>query len=144
MSAPKTVAAYFASLDEPHRSTLKKVRADIMSVAPFLEESISYGIPTFKHGPGHGVVSIAAFKAHCSLFPMSNAAAAALGLKVSGKSTVQFPPDKPPSAALVRRIVKYRLGEQAAVREQRAAKKAGKKAAAKKAAKKIGKKKGRS
>lgn len=136
MAKANTVAAYLAALPQPHRATLQKLRADILAAEPRLEETISYNIPTFKLGPGHGIVSFAAFKNHCSLFPMSSSAAGALGLEVSGQSTLQFPPDTPPSAALVKKIIKYRLKEQAAVREKRAAKKAAKKAKAKKPAKK--------
>ena len=136
MKRAETVQTYLAALKQPHRATLEKLRADILAAAPDLEETISYGMPTFKRGPGHGVVAFAAFKNHCSLFPMSSRIAGELGLTVAGKSTLQFPPDKPLSAALVKKVVKYRLAENAAVKAERAAKKAAKKAGAKQAAKK--------
>lgn len=140
MAKVQSVAAYLAALQQPHRGTLEKLRADILAAEPRLEETISYNIPTYKLGAGYGIVSFAAFKNHCSLFPMSSSAAGALGLEVSGQSTLQFPPDTPPSAALVKRIIKYRLQENAALKAKRAAKKAEKQAAKKAEAKKPAKK----
>lgn len=132
MKKPLTVAVYLAATPQPHRATLEKVRADILAAAPDLEETISYGMPTFKRGPGYGIVSIAAFKNHCSLFPMSKAVGGDLGgAYLSGESTLQFPPDKPLPTALVKKIVKARIAENEKLQTARAARKAAKKAAAK-------------
>ncbi len=130
MKTAKTVAAYLAALPPDQRKVLTKLRADIMAAEPKLEETISYGMPTFKLGPGYGIVGFAAFKAHCSLFPMSATIAKELGLRVSGKSTLQFTPEEPLSAALVKRIVKHRVAEDKALRAERAARKAAKKRSA--------------
>src|SRR6267143_1318733 len=66
--APKSIDEYLAGVPEPARSTLNKVRAAIRSAAPReATETISYGIPAFKH---KGVlIWFAAFANHCSLFP---------------------------------------------------------------------------
>src|SRR5437899_11286914 len=66
--APKNVDEYLAGVPEPARSTLNKLRATIRSAVPAeATETISYGIPAFKH---KGVlVWFAAFSSHCSLFP---------------------------------------------------------------------------
>ena len=131
-----TVAAYLADTPQPHRATLEKLRRDILAVAPDLEETMSYGMPTFKRGSGYGIVAFAAFKHHCSLFPMSARVGAKLGgAWLSGKSTLQFPADKPLPTTLVKQIVKARLAEDAELKVARAARKAAKKAAAKKAKK---------
>ncbi len=46
----KTVDEYLASVPEPARSTLNKVRAAIRSVVPVeATETISYGIPAFQY-----------------------------------------------------------------------------------------------
>src|SRR6266436_5966513 len=67
--APKNVDEYLAGVPEPARSTLKKVRAMIRSVAPArATETISYGMPIFKY-KGF-LVGFAAFSDHCSFFPM--------------------------------------------------------------------------
>src|SRR5713101_9648563 len=68
---PKNVDEYLAGVPEPARSTLNKMRAAIRSAAPReATETISYGMPTFKH---NGVlVWFAAFSDHCSLFPTAS------------------------------------------------------------------------
>jgi uncharacterized protein YdhG (YjbR/CyaY superfamily) len=107
-----TVAKYFSALPEPAKSTLQKVRAAILSACPKgTIETISYGIPTFKHNGG--IVAIAAFKDHCSLFPMSYFVIDKFRPQLSrfeiSKGTVRFPLDKPLPAPLLKKIVKARL-----------------------------------
>jgi uncharacterized protein YdhG (YjbR/CyaY superfamily) len=111
---PQTVDAYLARVPEPARSSLKKVRSAVRSVAPpETTEGISYGIPMFKY---QGMLfGYAAFKNHCSLFPTSLAVMDAFkndlkNFEVS-KGTIRFPLDKPPSAALIKKLVKARLAE---------------------------------
>ncbi len=116
------VDEYMASLPEEQRAALEKLRGTIKAAAPHATETISYQMPAFRDGD-RLLVSYAAFKDHCSLFPMS--------LKViddhrdelepylSGRGTIRFLPDGPLPAALVRKIVKERLAENAARRRQR-------------------------
>lgn len=108
----KAVEAYLAKVPEPARGTLEKMRAMIRAIAPKeATEGISYGMPAFKYGKP--LVGYAAFKDHCSLFPMSGAVIAAMKdeLKdyVTAKGTVQFALEKPLPATLVKKIVKARL-----------------------------------
>jgi uncharacterized protein YdhG (YjbR/CyaY superfamily) len=115
-SDTKAVANYYARLSEPAKSTLQKVRAAILSACPKATiETISYGIPTFKHNGG--IVAIAAFKDHCSLFPMSYFVIDKFRTELSrfevSKGTVRFPVDKPLSATLLKKIVKARLAQMA-------------------------------
>ena len=108
---PQNVDEYLAGVPEPARSTLNKMRTAIRSsVPPEAIETISYGIPAFKH---KGVlVWFAAFSNHCSLFPTSSVIAAfkneLKGFSTS-KGTIHFPIDKPLPTALIREIVKARL-----------------------------------
>jgi len=109
------VDRYLAKVPEPARSTLDRVREVIRSVVPAeTTEGISYGIPTFKYKGG--LVAYAAFKNHCSLFPMSAALIDAFGDEVAkyrtSKGTLQFPVDKAPPAALLKKIVKTRIAQQ--------------------------------
>jgi uncharacterized protein YdhG (YjbR/CyaY superfamily) len=110
----KNVNEYLAGLPEPARSTLKTVRAVIRSVVPAeTTEVISYGIPTFKYK--RGLVAFAAFKDHCSFFPMGSSVLDAFkeelkGFRVS-KGTLHFPLDRPLPAALVKKIVKARIAQ---------------------------------
>jgi uncharacterized protein YdhG (YjbR/CyaY superfamily) len=106
------VADYFSRLPEPAKSTLQSVRAAILSACPKgAIETISYGIPTFKHNGG--ICAIAAFKDHCSLFPMSyfvidKFRPQLTRFKIS-KGTVRFPIDKPLPTQLLKKIIKARL-----------------------------------
>src|SRR5271169_960817 len=67
---PKDIDEYLAGVPEPARTTLNKVRAVIRAaVPPEATEAISYRMPTFKYKGS--LVAFAAFKNHCSFFPMS-------------------------------------------------------------------------
>ena len=95
------------------RTTLRKVRATIRSAAPAATtEGISWGMPMFKYKGM--LLGLAAFSNHCSIFP-GPSVIAALKAELKGfhtsKGTIQFPMDKPLSAALVRKIVKARIAE---------------------------------
>ena len=111
---PKDIDEYLATVPEPARSTLNKIRAVIRSAAPpGATEAISYGMPTFKYKGS--LVAFAAFKNHCSLFPMSGSVIETFKNELKGfhtsKGTLQFPLDKPLSSALLKKIVKSRVAQ---------------------------------
>jgi len=111
---PKTVGEYLAQVRGPARGMLKNMRAAIRSAVPReATETISYGIPAFKHE--RVLVWYAAFAKHCSLFP-SKAVIEAFKKELKGyptsKGTIHFPLDKPLPVALIKRIVKARVAEQ--------------------------------
>jgi uncharacterized protein YdhG (YjbR/CyaY superfamily) len=117
MAEPATVDEYLAGVPEGPRTALEDLRKIIKAAAPDATELISYGMPAFKHN-GKFLVSFAAYRDHCSLFPASQGIRRALGRELassfSGKGTIRFPADKPLSAEVVRKIVKVRLDEVAA------------------------------
>ncbi len=103
------VEAYLAQVPEPARTTLEKLRATIRAAAPKeATEAISYGMPSFQYKGG--LVAYAAFKQHCSFFPMGSAAIEEFAEELKGfrvsKGTIQFPLDKPLPAGLVKKMVK--------------------------------------
>ena len=106
------VEAYLARVAEPARTTLEKVRAMIRAVAPKeATEAISYKIPSFQLKGA--LVWYAAFKKHCSFFPMDHSLEEEFTEELKSckvlKGTVQFAVDRPLSQALVARIVKTRV-----------------------------------
>jgi len=106
------VEAYLAKVPEPARSTLEKMRAMIRAAAPKeATEAISYRIPSFQYKGG--LVWYAAFKKHCSFFPMDHSLAEEFAEELKTckvlKGTIQYPLDRPLSKALVTRIVKARV-----------------------------------
>jgi uncharacterized protein YdhG (YjbR/CyaY superfamily) len=112
--APKNVDEYLACVTEPARSTLIKVRAAIRSAMPAeATEAISYQMPAFKY-KGRPLLWFAAFSNHCSLFPTASVVEAIKnelkGFSIS-KGTIQFPVDKPLSAALLKKMVKLRIAQ---------------------------------
>jgi len=111
-SGKDDVDAYLARVPEPARTTLEKMRAMVRAAAPKdATEAISYGIPSFQYKGG--VVWYAAFKKHCSFFPMDHSLEEEFEDELkkyrTSKGTIQFPVDKPLSKALVTRIVKSRV-----------------------------------
>ncbi|HEY6465523.1 MAG TPA: DUF1801 domain-containing protein [Candidatus Acidoferrales bacterium] len=111
----KTVSEYIAALPKAARARLQEIRKIIRAAAPGSEEAISYNIPAFKTN-GASLVWYAAFKEHIGLYPRVSAIAAfkdeLAGYKTS-KGAIQFPIEKPIPARLVKRIVKFRLEENA-------------------------------
>src|SRR5436190_12674924 len=122
MAGLERVAEYLAAVPAGQRAALEKLRRQIQAAAPHATETISYQMPAFRDGD-RLLVAYAAFKDHCSLFPMSlkiiDDHRDELEGHLSGRGTVQFTADRPLKAALVRRIVKARLAENAERRRQR-------------------------
>lgn len=119
---PTTVDEYLAAVPEPARTTLSKIRTAIRSVVPAeATEGISYGMPAFKYkGP---LFAYAAFSKHCSIFPMSYAVIGGFQAELEkldvSKGTIRFPQHKPPSAALIKKMVKARIAENEARSKKR-------------------------
>lgn len=105
---------YINRFPESTQRMLKQVRSTIKKEAPAAEEKISYGIPTITLDNAY-LVYFAGWKNHISLYPISTAMETAItGLSAyytSGRGTVQFPLDKPVPAALITKIVKFRMKE---------------------------------
>jgi len=118
MTGVTSVEAYLAALPEGSRAALEKLRKTIKAAAPEATDAISYQMPAFKDGRGRTLVSYAAFKDHCSLFPMSMRVIEAhreeLEPYLAGKGTIRFTPGKPLPVALVKKILRARLEENAA------------------------------
>jgi uncharacterized protein YdhG (YjbR/CyaY superfamily) len=106
------VRGYLAAQPLAVRRILEKQRAAIRAAAPGAIEVFSYGIPGFKLD-GKPLAWYAGYKGHTSLYPFGEAIQRAFGKELEGcsfsKGTIRFPIEKPPSAALVKRLVKARI-----------------------------------
>jgi uncharacterized protein YdhG (YjbR/CyaY superfamily) len=116
--AATTHDEYLAALSVDKRRALEKLRQDIKAAAPKAEECVSYGIPGFRLN-GKLLVSYGAAAKHCAFYPGSTLQAFNKQTKdydTSGKGTIRFPANEPLPSALVKKIVKARIAEQAKAR----------------------------
>ena len=118
----KTIDEYLARIEPDQRAALEALRRVIRKAAPKAEEVITYGIPAFKQ-TGF-LLGFAASAKHCSLHPMNNHTVADFAADLAGYSmstgTVRFTPDKPLPVAVVTKIVKARIAENAADAKEKA------------------------
>ena len=119
-SDAEKVEAYFAALSDESRAMLEEMRQTIRAVVPGAAEVMSYGMPAFKDKKP--IVAYAAFKQHCSLFPYGPSAIEAFKAELKGyklsTGTIQFPLGEPLPKELIKRIVEFRV-EQNAQRARR-------------------------
>lgn len=106
------IDTYIASFPMDVQDKLQRLRKVIRESAPEAVEAICYSMPTFKLNGN--LVHFAAFKSHIGFYPTSSGILAfekdLLSYK-HAKGSIQFPIDEPIPYDLVRRIVKFRVGE---------------------------------
>lgn len=114
MDSLAEVETYLAALPEDSRATLENLRQTVKSLVPDAVEVLSYGMPTFKYR-GHPLVYYAAWKNHCSYYPLTQAVGEACGEDLKGyeteKGTLRFPIGHQFPDALVGKIVEARMQE---------------------------------
>lgn len=107
-SSPSDVGAYIARQPPAARVVLKKVRGIVRRALPAAEETIRYGMPAYRL-KGRPVAYFAGWKAHWSLYPVSEAIRRELGAALApyafSRGTLRFPWAAPVPAELVKRIV---------------------------------------
>jgi uncharacterized protein YdhG (YjbR/CyaY superfamily) len=114
MKSPE-VDAYIARFPKRVQALLGKVRRTISTAAPKAAELISYRIPAYRQN--RILVYFAGFKAHIGMFPpvRGNAALERAVAKYAGpKGNLRFPYDEPLPLALISRIVRHKLKQDAA------------------------------
>ena|SRR5437899_976763 len=112
---PRTIDEYLATLSDDKRAALEKLRRTIRAAAPKAEERISYRICAFRQNGM--LVGFGATKNHCAFYLMSSSTAQAHKDELkdydTSKGTIRFPAHIPLPAALVRKLVKARIAENA-------------------------------
>jgi uncharacterized protein YdhG (YjbR/CyaY superfamily) len=111
----KTVDEYIKSFPADIQTLLKKVRETIIKNAPDAVESIAYGMPAYKMN-GKPLVYFAGFKKHIGFYATPTGHAEftkELSSYKQGKGSVQFPLDKPIPYELIKRMVIFRVKENA-------------------------------
>ncbi len=114
---PKSVDDYLASLPQPARRIMNRVRTVIRKSIPACDESIAYGMAAYKLA-GKSVVYVAAWKQHWALYPAYPSILAAFAKELEPfeveKATIRFPYEGRLPVHLVARIAKLRLAEEKA------------------------------
>lgn len=109
---PADIDAYIAGFPPEIQAILQQIRAIVREEAPAARETISYQMPTFVLGKN--LVHFAAFKNHIGFYPTpsgTEAFKAELSAYQGGKGSIRFPLDRPIPYDLIRRIVRFRVGE---------------------------------
>lgn len=110
----KQVDQYIAKFPPETQEQLEAIRAIIRKAAPKAEEVINYAMPGYKMNKV--IVWFAGYKSHVGFYPTPGPIkefAAALKRYKTTKGAIQFPLEEKIPAALVTKIVKYRLKEDA-------------------------------
>ena len=119
----RSIDEYLAALSDDKRAALEKLRRTIRAAAPKAEECISYMLPAFRLN-GRFLVAFGAAVNHCAFYPGGSPVAAhrkELKDYDTSKGTVRFQAANPLPATLVRKMVKARVAENAALQRHTAA-----------------------
>ena len=111
----KDIDSYIKAQPESIHEQLEQIRQIIRSAAPKAKEVISYGMPAFKMNKV--IVYFAGYKNHIGFYPTGTGIKAfeqELGAFKYSKGAIQFPLDKKLPVGLIKRIVKFKVKEDAA------------------------------
>jgi len=114
MAEESPIETYLATLPPDQRDTLQRLRDQVARLLPDAVETISYGMPAFKLN-GRAVVWYAGWKAHCSIYPLTDAFLALHADELKRyrrtRGSLHFTPEAPLTEALVEGLVRERLAE---------------------------------
>lgn len=111
----KNVDAYIKTFPKEIQPILTGVREVIKMCAPEAIESISYGMPAYKTA-GKPLVYFAGYKGHIGFYATPTGHQKfikELAKYKQGKGSVQFPIDEPMPIDLIKKIVQFRVKENA-------------------------------
>jgi len=108
------IDVYLATRPADQREALQHLRAQIKRLVPHATESMTYGMPTIKVD-GRGLLLFAGWKAHCSVYGLSDAFIAEHADELKGfertKGSLHFTTDAPFRESLVEEMVRSRLAD---------------------------------
>ena len=105
VQGPTMTERYLSVLPDGQRKALELLRTRILKAVPGIEEHFAYGMPAFRYH-GKALLYIGAAKNHCALY-----GSVPPGFKEqlkdfkTSKGAIQFTPEAPLPAALVKAIV---------------------------------------
>ena len=109
-----TVDEYIDTFPDDIQQILEKIRKVIRDTAPEAKETISYKIPTYNlHG--RYFIYFAGWKKHIGMYPINSAVKKQFKKELAkykqSKGTVQFPYDKLIPYDLIKKTVRFKVGE---------------------------------
>jgi uncharacterized protein YdhG (YjbR/CyaY superfamily) len=108
---PSNTAEYLALLPADQRKALEKLRKQILSAVPGTVEEFAYGVPAYRYN-GHPLVYMGASKNHCGLYgPVPAGFKEALKDFKMGKGSIQFTPQKPIPADVLKALLRAKAAE---------------------------------
>jgi uncharacterized protein YdhG (YjbR/CyaY superfamily) len=105
---------YLAKQPPDQRESLRDLRARVLGLVPDAVDSMGYGMPMLRVD-GKGLIWFAAWKRHCSVYPVSPAFIAAHPALAdhghTDKGALHFSARQPLPAGVVEDLVRERLAE---------------------------------
>lgn len=105
---------YLQNVTGPNQKALVRLCENIKKIVPGTEESLSYGIPTFKYKK-RPLLGFTATKRHLSIYPFSPNVIVALQKKLGNfelsKGTIRFTSDNPIPVAILKKLLTLRRKE---------------------------------
>ena len=111
---PQTIEEYISAAPAETQKKLQQLNECIRKAAPGTTESLKWSMPA--HSYKKILVTFAVFKNHIGFYPMPSAIkifAKELSKYKTAAGSVQFPLDQPLPLALITRMVKFRVKENA-------------------------------
>lgn len=121
MKSYKSITEYIAAAEKSSQKFLREFRALVRDLVPKGTEAIRYGMPTLQID-GANVLHYAAMKNHFGFYPTPSGIKEfesdlnKLNIDYS-KGCIRFPYTKPLPIALIKKIVKFRVKEEAALQK---------------------------
>ncbi|MBA2306052.1 MAG: DUF1801 domain-containing protein [Acidobacteria bacterium] len=109
---PRNIDEYIAAFPDDVQEVLEKIRLRIRKAAPDAEETVRYGLPTFRLEGN--LVHFGAWREHVGFYPTPTGIEKfekELSVYERAKGSVKFPLARPVPLALISRIVKFRVKE---------------------------------
>lgn len=113
-NAPRNVDEYIAGFPAATGELLQQMRLTVREAAPEAQETIKYAMPAYTFNGN--LVYFAGYKTHIGFYPTPSGIEAfreALSGYKGAKGSVRFPLDRPLPLDLVRKIVQFRVEENA-------------------------------
>lgn len=121
VAKPRTIDEYLGTLGADQRAALDRLRKAIQTAAPQAEECISYQLPAFRYD-GKMLVAFGATASHCAFYLMSSTTVATHRDELKDydtrKGTIHFDAARRLPVALMRKLVKARIAENAERRKK--------------------------